>query len=585
MNIKCHKSKTASENCQFESRYKNIVNQHYPNFAEDFFEHDQKFYCPFHAPMEAVKIAEPNSKKTKKEIFRINKDLTSEERAIYKSKFWKVIYGIINQQTALFSPRFKREDYQSNNEEQIYLERVVFPQSLVLTKDISKNFGEEYQKYCEAVDVVMPRMNFDNCEFCGGIEAKSGDQGEIKREGKSIQEIYPDLIINGATFGEASFRWQVIFFRVNFTPKKRYGSDFVRFIGAKFECTSIEFNECEFSDLSLRNAKISCDRLVFYNILIHLELDISCDIGADEDLKKIKTSRFSSFENSSFGHESTYQEITQERKEFDKKVIIDVGGKLICQNRIFQSHVSFFKCEFYQAPDFLNTLFEGTISFEGSVFLEPSSFKHEYYSNYRTIKFEMARKNLYREEKLFHRYEEKCVSNQPIVELQKIKTFLKNLKTRFQKKSKLAAQPAKKLEKKSAEKFEIFLSHQSLSEKIFSSLFELICRRGTSFNRIIWVFFCLNFLIFPWFYLSSYLGPYLVDKIFWENSSISFWDLVFKSFRNPVFYALHPFYGASELENFKFSCELFISTIQSIFNVAIYVIFGFMLRKRFKMSD
>ena len=569
MNIKCQESRFTHKNCQFESRYKNIVDQHYPNFAEDFFEYNQKFYCPFHAPMEAVKIAEPNSKKTKKEIFRINydgeKDLTSEERAIYKSKFWKVIYGIINQQTALFSPRFKREDYESNNKEQIYLERVVFPQSLVLTKDISKNIGEEYQKYCEAVDVVMPHMNFDNCEFFGGIEAKSGDQGE-KREGK----IYPDLIINGANFKEASFHYQVIFFRVNFTPKKRYGSDFVRFIGAKFECTSIEFTKCEFSDLSLRNSKISCFTLIFYQTIIHSELDISCDIGADEDLKKIKTSLFSSFQNSSFGHESTYEQY--------------ICVQLICQNRIFESDVFFKGCEFYEAPDFLNTRFDGKVDFERSKFFEPS-FKHCYYSNYRTIKFEMARKNLYREEKLFHRYEEKCVSNQPIVELQKIKTFLKNLKTHFQKKSELAAQPAKKLEKKSAEKFEIFLSHQSLSEKIFSSLFELICRRGTSFNRIIWVFFCLNFLIFPWFYLSSYLGPYLVDKIFWENSSISFWDLVFKSFRNPVFYVLHPFYGASELENFKFSCELFISTIQSIFNVAIYVILGFMLRKRFKMSD
>ena len=557
MNIKCQESRFTHKNCQFESRYKNIVDQHYPNFAEDFFEYNQKFYCPFHAPMEAVKIAEPNSKKTKKEIFRINKDLTSD----YKSKFWKVIYGIINQQTALFSPRFKREDYESNNKEQIYLERVVFPQSLVLTKDISKNIGEEYQKYCEAVDVVMPHMNFDNCEFFGGIEAKSGDQGE-KREGK----IYPDLIINGANFKEASFHYQVIFFRVNFTPKKRYGSDFVRFIGAKFECTSIEFNKCEFSDLSLRDAKISCYHLVFYNILIHLELDISCDIGAEEDLKKIKSSHVSSFVNTSFGRKPD-------------------GGKLICKNRIFDSDVFFEGCEFYEAPDFLNTRFDGNVDFQWSKFFEPSSFKYCYYSNYRTIKFEMARKNLYREEKLFHRYEEKCANNQKAFEyeswqgipIKKIKTFLKNLKTRFQKKSELAAQPAKKLEKKPAEKFETFLSHQSLSEKIFSSLFELICRRGTSFNRIIWVFFCLNFLIFPWFYSA--------DKIFCEHSTFSFSSLAFESFTKSVFYVLHPFYGASELENFKFSCELFISTIQSIFNVAIYVILGFMLRKRFKMSD
>jgi hypothetical protein len=246
--------------------------------------------------------------------------------------------------------------------------------------------------------------------------------------------------------------------------------------------------------------------------------------------------------------------------------------------------VGFFACEFYHPPDFLNTRFDGNVDFERSKFFDPSSFKYEYYSNYRTIKLEMARKNLYREEKLFHRYEEKCASNQGIVELQKIKTFLKNLKTRFQKKSKLTAQPAKKLKKKSAEKFELFLSHQSLSEKIFSSLFEFICERGTSFNRIIWVFCCLNFFIFPWFYFSSYFGSYLVDKIFWENSSITFWDLVFKSFRNPLFYVLHPFYGASKLEEFEVSCELFISTIQSIFNVTIYVIFGFMLRKRFKMS-
>ena len=570
MNIKCQESRFTHKNCQFESRYKNIVDQHYPNFAEDFFEHDQKFYCPFHAPMEAVKIAEPNSKKTKKEILGgyTERDPKITDHPIYSNKFWNVIYGIINQQTALFSPRFKREDYYPNNEEQIYLERVVFPQCLVLTKDYSKKDCEELKKYCEAVDVTMPRMNFDNCEFCGGIEAKSGAQEK---------EIYPDLIINGATFKEASFHFQVIFFRVNFTPKKRYGSDFVYFDGAKFECTSIEFNKSEFNYLSLRNSKISCFTLIFYQTIIHSELDISCDIGADEDLKKIKTSRFSSFQNSSFGHESTYQKTTQERQEFDKKITIDVGGKLICKNRIFQSHVSFSACEFYQAPDFLNTLFEGTISFEGSVFLEPSSFKHEYYRNYRTIKFEMARKNLYREEKLFYRYEEKCASNQPIVELQKIKTFLKNPKIYFQKKSKLAAQPAKKLEKKPAEKFETFSSHQSLSEKIFSNLFEFICRRGTSFNRIIWVFCCLNFLVFPWFYLA--------DKIFCEHSTFSFWGLAFESFTKSVFYVLHLFYGASELEKFKFSCELFISTIQSIFNVAIYVILGFMLRKRFKMSD
>ena len=571
MNIKCHKSKTASENCQFESRYKNIVDQHYSNFAEDFFEHDQKFYCPFHAPMEAVKIAEPNSKKTKKEIFWSYPEI--EESEIYSDKFWNVIYGIINQQTALFLLRFKLDHFKSDNtyislkeEEKIFLERVIFPQLFLLTKDNSQNLGEEYQKYCEAVDVTMPRMNFDNCEFCVGIEAKSGSQGQQvkfpQNTVKITQEIYPQLTIFGANFYGAYFKGGVIFIGVNFAPKKGLTSKFVSFNEAKFECFSIEFSKSEFRHLTFVNSKIFCHQwLGFGGLLIYEELDISCDIGADEDLKKIKAkTSFSSF--NSFG-----------------------DGKLICQNRIFENDVFFQGCEFYQAPDFLNTRFDGKVDFERSKFFEPSSFKYEYYSNYRTIKFEMARKNLYREEKLFHRYEEKCVSNQPIVELQKIKTFLKNLKTRFQKKSKLAAQPAKKLEKKSAEKFEIFLSHQSLSEKIFSSLFELICRRGTSFNRIIWVFFCLNFLIFPWFYLSSYLGPNLVDKIFWENSSISFWDLVFKSFRNPVFYVLHPFYGASELENFKFSCELFISTIQSIFNVAIYVIFGFMLRKRFKMSD
>lgn len=547
MNIKCHKSERASENCQFESLYKNIVDQHYPNFAEDFFKYNGEFYCPFHAPMGAVKIAEPNSKKTKEEIFGINcdkeKDLTLEEKAKYESKFCNVIYGIINQQTALFSPRFKREDYQPNNKEQIYLERVVFPQSLVLTKDISKNFGEEYQKYYEAVDVTMPHMNFHNCEFCGGIEAKSG-----------AQEKGTEYCQNTSTdFQEASFHWQVIFFRVNFTPKKRYGSDFVSFVRAKFECTSIEFNKCEFSDLFLRNAKISCYRLVFYDTLIHLELDISCDIGADEDLKKIKTFYDSIFVAAMFGHEPTYQKIRTGEQY--------IGGKLICKNRIFESDVFFEGCEFYEAPDFLNTRFDGTITFEGSVFLEPSSFKHKYYSNYRTIKFEMARKNLYREEKLFHRYEEKCVSNQPIVELQKIKTFLKNPKIYFQKKS----------------EFETFSSHQSLSEKIFSNLFEFICQRGTGFNRIIWVFCCLNFLIFPWFYSA--------DKIFCEHSTLSFSSLAFESFTKSAFYVLHPFYGDSELKNFKFSCELFISTIQSIFNVAIYVIFGFMLRKRFKMSD
>jgi hypothetical protein len=211
--------------------------------------------------MEAVKIAEPNSKKTKKEIFGINydgaKDLTSEERANYKRKFWNVIYGIINQQTALFSPRFKSDHFKSDNtyislkeEEKIFLERVIFPQLFLLTKDNSQNLGEEYQKYCEAVDLIMPYMIFENCEFYDEIEARSGSQGKqlkfSQNTVKITQEIYPQLTIFGANFYGAYFKGDVTFIGVNFAPKKGLTSEFVSFNEAKFECFSIEFSKSEF---------------------------------------------------------------------------------------------------------------------------------------------------------------------------------------------------------------------------------------------------------------------------------------------------------------------------------------------------
>jgi hypothetical protein len=449
-------------------------------------------------------------------------------------------------------------------------------------------------------------MNFANCEFYGGIAAMSGskERKEIyPTAGKITQKIYPQLTIFGANFYGASFGHNFTFIGVNFAPRKqKIPNDSVSFDEAKFECFSIQFSKSEFCNLTLVNSKISCDWLIFQELLIHQELDISCDIDADEDLKKIKALYSGSFKEVMFGHESTYQKIRTRGQ--------DIGGRLICRNRIFQSDVSFFACEFYQAPDFLNTRFDGNVDFQWSKFFDPSSFKYCYYSNYRTIKFEMARKNLYREEKLFHRYEEKCANNQKAFEyeswqgipIKKIKNFLKNPKIYFQKKSKLAVQPAKKLEKKSAEKFETFLSHQSLSEKIFSSLFELICRRGTSFNRIIWVFFLFNIFVFPLCYLVclTCYGPLFNDlsEFFLEPIKKSAFYATHPFYLEPkgsafcatnpylkpdqvAFCALHPFYLASK---FRF-LEIFISTIQSIFNVTIYVIFGFILRKRFKMSD
>lgn len=555
-------------NCQFEGLYRNVTDKKYKDFYEDFFQYSDKYYCPFHAPMEAKKLSGEDSGKTKKEIFE-GSHLDKKTRILYLEKFYNVIYGVINQQSAFFSERFKRDDYKISNEEQIYFEEIVFPRSLSLTKDES-GYGEERKKYSNDLSNIIPFINFSNCEF-RNLEAKSGIVSN---------KTYPELTINGASFFNSSFDGNLQLIGVNFAIEKSYNYGVI-FNEAKLKNRIIEFTGSKFIDLSLINTKIDSYSIEFNNLKVRSTFDISCDYESDENIKKIKSRNRINFSESIFGDEAIFKKITANDENYN-------GGKFICRNRIFELDAYFQSCCFYQAPDFFGTRFERIINFEFSEFLS-SSFKYKYHSFYRIIKSEMARLNLNREERNFWRYEEKCLEEANVkldswygIPINKPLSFFKKF---FNKKFK-------------NKKSEYFFTHHGLIERSISKLFEIICERGTSFSLIITSILIFPIVIFPLIYLYS--GNTLWD--FLEKCSATycieeysdfkqFFSSLFKLFleelRRSFFYTMHPFSAdkkITELKDYQLSRIVLISYLQSIIQIQILVIFGFMLRKRFRMS-
>ncbi len=551
-------------NCQFESLYRNITDEKYKDFYEDFFQYSNKYYCPFHAPMESKKLSGEDSGKTKKEIFE-GSHLDKKTRIPYLEKFYNVIYGVINQQSAFFSERFKRDDYEICNEEQIYFEGIVFPRSLSLTKDES-GYGEERKKYSNDLSNIIPFINFSNCEF-RNLVAKSGIVSN---------KTYPELCINGASFFNSSFDGNLQLIGVNFAIQKihNYG---VNFDEAKLNNRIIEFTGSKFIDLSLINTKINAYHIEFNNLKVRSTFDISCDYESDENIKKIKSHNRINFSESIFGDEAIYKKITANDENYN-------CGKFICRNRIFELDAYFQSCCFYQAPDFFGTRFERIINFEFSEFL-PSSFKYTYHSFYRVIKSEMARLNLYREERNFWRYEEKCLE-EPSVKLKSWKGIPINKPLSFL---------TKFLSKKSKnKKSEFFFTYHGFVERLISKLFEITCKRGTSFSLIIASILLLPTVVFPFIYLLSGDALWAFLEKCWSSICATefsdlkqFFNLYLEELRKSFFYTMHPFSGDKkiiELKDYQFSAQLFISYLQSIIQIPIYVIFGFMLRKRFRMS-
>jgi hypothetical protein len=175
----------------------------------------------------------------------------------------------------------------------------------------------------------------------------------------------------------------------------------------------------------------------------------------------------------------------------------------------------------------------------------------------------MARLNLYREERNFWRYEEKCLE-EPSVTLESWKGIPINKPLSFL---------TKFLSKKSKnKKSEFFVTYHGFVERLISKLFEITCKRGTSFSLIIASILLLPTVVFPFIYLLDLK---------------QFFNLYLEELRKSFFYTMHPFSGDKkiiELKDYQLSAQLFISYLQSIIQIPIYVIFGFMLRKRFRMS-
>ena len=559
--------------CQFEGLYGHIREKHYEDFYDDFYKHDGKHYCAFHAPMDAKKAIGNEMERTKGELLesRYDKELRR-EREQYSDKFYNTIYGIINSQIKSFSERVKKDNYKPTNEEKITLYGVIFPKGLSLTKNSEYHLCEEHKKYINCADSFIPFLDFGKCEINGTLEIKSDSQDEITNTStrKISQRIYPKISINGASFNSSIFKESIKVTGVDFANEKLKGFDFggVSFDNVRFQCRFINFENSIFKTISLKNSQFFSYHTSFENILVHSSFDISCDDEIDDNTKRIKSRSYGiSFSGAKFGDKNTYKK-TRTHDGDDG----DIGGKMICQNRIFDCDISFFNCSFYQAPDFYNTKFNKKADFEFSNFFQ-SCYKHGYYNLFRSLRFEMARKNLYREEARFWRYEEKCLEKTIV----KTKWFLwlrYNIKDFFESFSK----------KKREEKCDVFRTDQGFLERLLSKLFDTACKRGTSFNGILSSIVMFPLLIFPTLYFCETVISECVTNCQIVDYLGFLKTILKESFSKSMLYTFDPFHKTEE-RIMRVSFEIIYSYLQSIIQITLYVIFGFMLRKRFRISS
>lgn len=288
----------------------------------------------------------------------------------------------------------------------------------------------------------------------------------------------------------------------------------------------------------------------FINILVHNNFDISCADDARDETKRIKSQHGINFSGAKFGDKNTFKKFSICVGYVDDEMIFeDIGGKMICENRIFDCDVWFSQCSFYQAPNFDNTKFNKKISFKDAIFLQ-SCYKQHYYNHFRSLRFEMARKNLYREESMLWRLEEKC------------------------------------LEKARKEKCDTFTTSQGFIERWLSKLFDMVCKRGTSFSGMLSSIVIFPLLIFPILY---FCGSVVYECL---NNWGMIYDLDFiiicfkESFAKSMLYTFDPFHIPENKNTIsRVSIELVLSYFQSIIQITLYVIFGFMLKRRFRISN
>ena len=554
--------------CQFEGLYRDIREKHYDDFYNDFYEYKGKYYCPFHAPMEAKKIMGKQINMTKEDLLGIFYDTETIPRKSYLNKFNNTIYGIINNQIKSFSARIEKDDYESKNEQRITLYGVVFPIDLSLTKH-GEHCCAEHKNYIDCKDSFIPFLDFGECEINGNLEIEAGPQNEMTNffTKEISQEIYPQIYIDGASFCNSTFKNSIYITGVDFANKKLknlFGG--VNFDNSKFQCRSINFDNSIFETFSLKNSQIFSYNISFKNILVHHNFDISCNDDASDETKRIKSHNGINFFGAQFGDKNTYNKLTKHGE--------DIGGEMICENRIFDCNVSFNLCSFYQTPNFYNTKFNKNVSFEYANFFQ-SCYKQHYYNYFRSIRFEMARKNLYREESRFWRLEEKCLEKKTI--------FIPNLPKFFIYKKIISVFKffSKKARK---EKYDTFTISQGFIERWLSKLFDMACERGTSFAGILLSIIFFPLLIFPILYFCGaviyecLINGFMVDYL-------SFIKICFKeSFARSMLYTFDPFYK-SENPITRVSFELVFSYFQSIIQITLYVIFGFMLKRRFRISN
>jgi len=512
--------------CQFEGLYRHIREKHYDDFYDDFYKHEGKYYCPFHAPMKAKKILGKEINMTKEELLGFfNDQEMGEIRKSYLDKFNNTIYGIINNQIKSFSEKIEKNNYESTNEERIDLNGVVFPRGLSLTKH-GVHCCAEHKNYIDSKDSFIPFLYFNECEINGNLEIKAGPQEEMQNffTKEISQKIYPKIYIDGAYFFNSIFKWSIDIWGVDFANEKLKGYSLVNFNNAKFQCRFIHFDNSIFKNFSLENSQIFSYWISFKNILVHNNFDISCADDASDETKRVKSTHGINFSGAQFGDKNTYEKLTSHGE--------DIGGKMICENRIFDCDASFFQCSFYQAPNFYNTKFNKDAIFEFAYFFQ-SCYKQHYYNHFRSLRFEMARKNLYREESRFWRLEEKCLEMKTIFITNWPKFFIYKLISVF----KFFSKKARK------EKYDTFTISQGFIERWLSKLFDVVCERGTSFSGILSSIAIFPLLIFPILY---FCGTIIYE---WFSNWGMIYNLDIKicfkeSFAKSMLYTFDPFHNA-----------------------------------------
>jgi len=540
------KNKCSIDCCQFEYKYHEIVKKYYDNFQDEFFIYEGKKYCVFHAPMEASKI---NNQEIKK----------ANNGSIKRDKFLNVIYGIINygiEATRSFQDEGPNRGF-------VDLSKVAFPFEIILTRykpddekeDLKTLFDlQEYKIYLKKNDLIIPSLDFEGCEFFRKFEIKHDDE---KANTLSIK-------IKGIYFKKSLFKSAVILEGVDFNDNNETFKN-VDFSETKFiDCRIVSFINSKFDNLNFKNAifDVVFGCIDFSNASVYRELDLSCDLNSCDDVKIFKA-RILLFNYIKLGHQENYNE------SLGLKNLI---GRMICENRIFDCDTVFDYATFYQAPNFCNTKFNKRVFFRVCYFKE-SCFKGEDYENFRHLKIEMSRKNLYKEELLFWQLEQSHILNHKYSTKHDWLIKFKYL-TRYYSK-----------ENRSFRKTIVFINDQSLCERFFSKLYDIICARGTNFFRIIYFMMILPLIAFPILYL-----PIFYFLAFLENAeNIYYFDLiknVKKSYYQSFLITFDPFHNPDKNKNdFTISLLLFVSYFQSIIQFIIYIIFGFMLRKRFRIDN